>query len=107
MVEVPGASVPVSLEPILVELEGCRYIGPIFPTSLANLIAGRRSLGGSVTTGGIRDGDGGSCDSVYRKRTPKLGSTLGMHECRRAMKRTYPPFTFRMGRTCGPFWKGK
>ena len=33
--EAPGASVPFSLEPILVELEGGRYIGPILPASLA------------------------------------------------------------------------
>ena len=36
--EAPGARVSLSLKPILVKLEGGRYIGPIPPASLADLI---------------------------------------------------------------------
>ena len=39
VVKEPGASVPFYLEPILVELEGGRYIGPTLPASLADLVA--------------------------------------------------------------------
>ena len=54
--EALGASVPFFLEPILVDLEGGRYIGPILPASLANLVAGRRPAGRSAPKG---DGGGG------------------------------------------------
>ena len=54
--EAPGASIPFSLEPIMVELEGGRYIVPILPASLANLVAGRRPADGSAP----KDGGGGS-----------------------------------------------
>ena len=40
--EAPGASVPCSVEPILVELERGRYIVPIHPVALAYLVEGRR-----------------------------------------------------------------
>ena len=52
VVEALGSSIPFSLEPILVELEGGRYIVPILPISLAKLIAGRRSAGVGATRGG-------------------------------------------------------
>ena len=39
VVEAPGASVPFSLEPILVYLEGGRYIGPILPVYLADIVS--------------------------------------------------------------------
>ena len=56
--EAPWASVPFSLEPILIKLEGGRYIGPILPAALAELVAGRRPAGGSAQKGG--GGGGGS-----------------------------------------------
>ena len=37
--EAPGSSVPFYLEPILVDLEGGRYIGPILPAALADLVS--------------------------------------------------------------------
>ena len=43
VVEALGDSVPFSLEPILVDLERVRYIGPIPPASLVDLVTGRRS----------------------------------------------------------------
>ena len=58
--EAPGASVPFSLEPILVELEGGRYIGPILPAALADLVSGRRPEGGSAAKGGGGGGNGGN-----------------------------------------------
>ena len=48
VVEVPGAGVPFSLESILVNMEGGRYIVPILPVSLANLVIGRWSAGGGA-----------------------------------------------------------
>ena len=51
VVEAPGGRVPFFLEPILVELEGGRYIEPILPTSLADLVAGRWSEGDGATRG--------------------------------------------------------
>ena len=50
--EAPGAIVPFFLEPILVEMEGGHYTGPILPAALADLIAGRRPAGGSAMKGG-------------------------------------------------------
>ena len=58
VVEAPGASAPFSLEPILVNLKGGRYIGPVFPVSLSDLVSVRRSAcrgapksGGSINCG--------------------------------------------------------
>ena len=61
MVELPGDRVPFSLETILVDLEGGRYIGPILPVSLANLLTGRRLAGGGTpkSGGGGSNGGGG------------------------------------------------
>ena len=58
MEDSPGASVPFSLEPILVELDGGRYIGPILPATLADLVSGRRPAGGSAAKGGGGGGGG-------------------------------------------------
>ena len=58
--EAPGASVPFSLEPILVYLEGGRYTGPILPAVLADLVTERRSAGGSAPKGGVVLGGGSS-----------------------------------------------
>ena len=53
VVEDPGISAPFSLEPIMVELGGGRYIHPILPIYLTNLVAvGRRSASGGTTRGG-------------------------------------------------------
>ena len=61
--EAPGARVCFSLEPILVELEGGRYIGPILPASLADLVAGRRPSGESAPKGGGGGSSGGGISS--------------------------------------------
>ena len=80
VVEALGSRVPISIEPILVELERGGYIGSIFPTSLADLVAGRRSAGGGdgsnsdgyvgISAGGSSGGRRGN-----RKPTPKVGAT--------------------------------
>ena len=89
MVETPGGSIPLSLEPIMVELEGVCYISPILPISLAYLVGGRRSAvrvtticggGGSNRRGGCGDGGGGSRirrGSGGKKFTTKVGTTGG------------------------------
>ena len=76
--EAPGASVPFSLKPILIELERGRYIGPILPASLANLVAGRRPVGGGAPksgSGGVSVSGRGGGDSGNLKTSPKVAST--------------------------------
>ena len=68
VVETPGGSVPFSFEPIMVELEGGRYIIPILPASLANLVAGRRS----AVRGSPKSGGGGGSRN---KNSPKVAAT--------------------------------
>ena len=73
-----GASVPFSLEQILVYLEGGRFIIPIFPVSLANLVAGRWSAGvGAPKSGGgsSNGGGGGGGGGGNKKLSPKLDAT--------------------------------
>ena len=74
--EAPGASVPFSLEPILVELEGGRYIGPILPDTLADLVAGRWPAGGSAAKGGGSGSGGGGGEGGGGSQ--KLKQTLPM-----------------------------
>ena len=76
--EAPGASVPFSLKPILVELEGGRYTVPILPAPLADLVAGRRPAGGSAPKGG-GGGDGGG---VSKKPLPMVAATGGSAQVR-------------------------
>ena len=52
-----GATVPFSVELILIELEGGRYAGPLLPDTLVELVGGR--CGG----GGGGDSSGGGCGS--------------------------------------------
>ena len=101
-VEALGGSVPFSLEPILVDIEGDRYVGPVFPTSLDDLVSGRRSEGRGATRGG--SGGGSSVGGVGdRKPMPKVGSTGDLKKCGRAMKRTCPTCNFGTGRNRVPF----
>ena len=76
VVEAPGARVPLSIEPILVDLEGGLYIGPILPVSLANRVSGRRSSGGgdSKSGGGSSNGNGSGGN---KKPLPKVAATGG------------------------------
>ena len=61
VVEAPWGSIPFSLEPILVNLKEGRYIGPILPVSLFDLVTGRRpSGGGDPKSGGGGGGDSGN-----------------------------------------------
>ena len=55
----PGSTVPFLLEPILLELEGGRYVGPLFPLPLAELVSRRRG-GNGCNCGSVGTGDGGS-----------------------------------------------
>ena len=70
--EAPGGSVPFSLKPIMFELEGGRYISPILPASLDDLLVGRRPAGGSASKGGS-GGDGSS--GVSKKPLPVVAAT--------------------------------
>ena len=74
VVEAPEARIPFPLEPVLIDLEGGRYVSPILKTSLAEIVPGRWLASGSATRGG-----GGYNNSVSgnRKTTPTLGATGG------------------------------
>ena len=69
----------------MVELEEGRYLGPILTTSLAELLAGRRSEDDGATRGGGGGGGGGGGSggngsgggSSDRKLAPKVGATGG------------------------------
>ena len=47
-----GATVPFSLKPILLELESGRYVGPLLPLPLTELVSGRHGDGGGNDGGG-------------------------------------------------------
>ena len=47
--------VTFSSEPILVKLEGGRYVGPLLPDTLVDLVSGRRDSGGCRCGGIIGD----------------------------------------------------
>ena len=79
-VRAPGATMTFSLEPILLDLGGGRYVGPLLPVPLADLVSeicsgddGSGSRGGGGNIGG-RNGDGyggddsGGCGSGGRGR---------------------------------------
>ena len=76
VVEAPRGSVPFSLESIIVELEGGRYISPIIPASMADLVSGRRPAGRGAPKG--RGGGGGSGGGSRKKEpSPKMVATGG------------------------------
>ena len=78
MLEAPGSSAPFSLEPILVEMDGGRYIDPILPVSLFDLVSGRRSAGGGAPKiGGGRSDDSGGSGCGNNKYLPKVDATGG------------------------------
>ena len=56
----PGAMVLFSVEPILLELEGGRYVGPLLLAALVELVCGRRGVGNGSGSGGggVRSGGG-------------------------------------------------
>ena len=71
--EAPGDSIPFYLEPILVDLEGGRYISPIIPASLSDLFAGSQPAGG-ITLKGVGGSGGGG---VSKKPLPMVVATGG------------------------------
>ena len=77
VVEAPGASFPFSLKPILVELEGGRYVVRILPLSLSDLLVGRQAAGRNSRGGG--DGGGGGGGGGDAKKS-KVGATWGGRE---------------------------
>ena len=57
-VEAPRSTVPLLVEPILLEVEGGRYVGQLLPDTVAELVIGRH--GGGGVSGIIYGGGGGS-----------------------------------------------
>ena len=67
--EAPGANVPFSLDPILVKLEGGRFVGTILPMHIADLVSiggrgGLRSSGSGRENGSKLSGRGGGSASA-------------------------------------------
>ena len=60
----PGETVPFSLEPILLELEVGRYVGPLIPTILTEMFSGR--CDGVSSSGGSNSGSYSGSDSGIR-----------------------------------------
>ena len=54
----PGSSVPFLIEPTLVDIDGGRYVGPIFLVPLADLLPGQSMVGGGGNGGGGSGGGG-------------------------------------------------
>ena len=113
VVEAPRGSILFSLEPILVDLEGGRYISPILSISLVDLVPGRRSAdsgapkgSGRSINGGGRSGSGSGV-SGNKNLHQRLTSRGDLHECGCAMKLTCPPCPFGVGRNRSPFWWGR
>ena len=82
--EDPGANTSFSLMQILVEIKGGRYVGPILPGLLEDLLPGERldegggngsgdSGGGAGTGGGRSNGSSGSVSAVKRKEVGAPG----------------------------------
>ena len=59
-VGVPGAMMQFSMEPILLKLEGGKYVGPLLPDTLEYLVSERRGGGGSGGSSGGDSGGGGT-----------------------------------------------
>ena len=94
-----GASVPFSFEPILVKMEGGRYLNPILPVSMADLVVGRRSSdgGGPKTSSG--SSKGGDCESGggNKKPSPKVAATGGPARVRVRYNAHLPSLSLRGG----------
>ena len=101
--EAPGVNTPFFLESILVDLEGGRYVGPILPIQLTDLVSGGGRGGGGAKGNGGKGGGGGGSPAKNRK-TRLLGGKRG---CRCNPMCTFPTRTFGKGRTRGLSWKGR
>ena len=88
----PGASVPFYLEQTLVDLEGGRYIGPILPAALADLVSGSRPEGGSAPKGG-----GGGGRGVNKKYQPMVEASGGSTRVRVCYDAHLPSLSLRDG----------
>ena len=106
--EARGASVPFSLEPILVELEGGRYIGPILPAALADLVSGRRLASGSDQKGGGggsggSGGSGGGGSQKVKTSQPMVAASGGSTQVRVRYDAHLPSLSFRTGSRLGQY----
>ena len=99
VVEAQGVISPFYLEPILVKMEGGRYLNPILPVSMADLVVGRRSSdgGGPKTSSG--SSKGGDCESGggNKKPSPKVAATGGPARVRVRYNAHLPSLSLRGG----------
>ena len=101
--DAPGCQVPFLIKPILAELEGGQYVGPILPMALGDLVSRANVRGGGGDGGGSGGGGGSGADPTKRKSS----SARGMGGCRCVMTCTCPPCPFRMGRSLARSWGGR
>ena len=63
-----GCQVPFSLKPILADLQGGQYVGPILPTALGDLVYRARGRGDGDRGGGGGSGSsGGATTNISEK----------------------------------------
>ena len=87
--DAPGCHTPLSIEPILAEPEGIRYMGPILPASLVELFH--------------KNGGGGDGGATAEKR--KSSTTGGKRGCGCATMRTCLHYPLGTGRTRVIYWQ--
>ena len=111
-VGVPRATVPFSLEPILLDMKGERYVGPLLPATLAELVSGR--CGGGNINGGGGSGSGGSGRSGgnirgagWRGSGEGTGEAGGYIRVWMRCEAHLPPCNFSMGKTYAQLWRGR
>ena len=74
--EAPGCHAPLLLKPILSDLEGGSYTGPIIPASLEEILHKTSGRGGGDGGNGDKGSSDGSATSKKRKASP-TGGTQG------------------------------
>ena len=69
----PGCQVALLLEPILADLEGVRYVRPILPTDLGDLVSRARGRGGGGGSGGVGSSGGGGSATAKKRKSSTMG----------------------------------
>ena len=97
-VDVLGPRAPFSRKPILVKLEGGKYVGPILPGPLSDLLAGKCAAAEAAAVAVA------AAEVAAAAVKPKIlgwGPLGGSQGCRCGTMRTFPPCHFGTGKTHG------
>ena len=92
LLEAPGANNLFSLNSILVEIEGGRYVRLILLVPLAEILAGRRLVRGGGNYGG-RSTSGGGSGGVLEVKGKKVGANGGDARVRARYNAHLPPLS--------------